>query len=160
MDNLVGNGVGLIHLVTALLATGFGTAILIMKKGTKVHVRVGYAYVSSMVMMLATSFMLYRLFGHFGIFHFSSIASSLTLLGGMIPVIFKIPKKSWLDFHLGLMYWSVIGLYAAFASEVFTRIPNTPFFAMVGIATFVIIAAGGFFFKRYKGSWEQIQARQ
>mgnify|MGYP006270489875 CR=1 FL=1 len=32
------------------------------------------------------------------------------------------------------MYWSVVGLYAAFAAEILTRIPDTPFLNMVGLA--------------------------
>lgn len=40
------------------------------------------------------------------------------------------------------MYWSVIGLYAAFAAEILTRIPKTPFFGMVGLATGVILLIG------------------
>ena len=51
------------------------------------------------------------------------------------------------------MYWSVIGLYAAFAAEVLTRIPDTPFFGMVGVATFGIMLSGGVFFGINKKKW-------
>ena len=36
--------------------------------------------------------------------------------------------------HFSFMYWSVRGLYAAFAAEVLTRIPEANFFGMVGIS--------------------------
>ena len=155
INNLAHDNVGMIHLVSAILATVFGTMVLVMKKGTANHVRAGYAYTISMVVMLITAFMIYRLFGGFGIFHIAAIVSTFTLAGGMIPVIRKRPRKRWLEMHLAFMYWSVIGLYAAFASETLTRIPDTPFFGMVGIATFAIMLMGTLFYRRYLDSWKK-----
>jgi uncharacterized membrane protein len=39
----------------------------------------------------------------------------------------------------------VLGLYAAFASELSVRIPERPFYTMVGIATGVIFLIGSVF---------------
>lgn len=153
MNNLIGSDIGLVHLLAALLAIITGTIVLFMKKGTKRHKQVGYTYVFSMLLLNATAFMTYRLFGGFGIFHYGAIGSALTLVGGMIPVIKK--SKGWINRHFGFMYWSVIGLYAAFASETFTRIPETPFFSMVGIATAVIMLLGAIGFVKYRKSWYQ-----
>ena len=52
----------------------------------------GYAYVIAMGIVLVTSFMMYNLFGGFGIFHAMAIISILTILAGMVPVIRKKPK--------------------------------------------------------------------
>ena len=53
------------------------------------------------------------------------------------------------------MYWSVIGLYAAFVSEVSVRVPQTPFYAMVGIGTGIVMLLGTIFFRIYKRKWKK-----
>ncbi|MBO3698827.1 DUF2306 domain-containing protein [Roseivirga sp. E12] len=154
MNNLVGSEIGLVHLIASLVATVAGTIVIGARKGTKFHKQVGYVYAISMLILNLTAFMTYRLFGTFGIFHYGAIGSLLTLLAGMIPAIRR-KSKRWIYRHLGFMYWSVIGLYAAFASETFTRIPETPFFGMVGIATGVIMLLGARFFIRYQKRWNE-----
>ncbi|MBT8384312.1 MAG: hypothetical protein KJO83_01230, partial [Bacteroidia bacterium] len=142
MESLVGDNIGLIHFLSSLLALICGSLILILKKGTKKHKKMGYTYTFSMVILLTTSFMMYRLFNGFGIFHYAAILSAVTLILGMIPVWIKKPRTKWLIRHFSFMYWSVIGLYAAFVSEILTRIPDSPFFSMVGLATVVILILG------------------
>jgi uncharacterized membrane protein len=151
MENLVHSPLGMIHLVLALISTITGSFVLGMKKGTKSHKRVGYVYFVSMIGLNGTAFMIYGLFGYFGIFHWAAVFSSLTILGGMIPVIKK--PKGWIYRHFAFMYWSVIGLYAAFASETLTRVPETPFFGMVGIATALIMILGALGFRRNRKKW-------
>jgi hypothetical protein len=56
------------------------------------------------------------------------------------------------------MYWSVIGLYAALAAEVLTRIPDTPFFGIVGIATGVITIIGAICLRINRAKWVKIFA--
>jgi hypothetical protein len=124
-----------------------------MKKGTMRHKQVGYVYVISMGILLLTAFMIYRLFNGWGIFHYTTIASLLTISLGMIPIWTKKPAKRWKYMHFSFMYWSVIGLYSAFVAEVITRIPDTSFFGMVGIAFVLIMLAGGVFFGVNKSKW-------
>ncbi len=150
----VSGNIGLIHLVASVLAVIFGTIILLQKKGTRLHKQIGYWYIGSMAVLLITAFMLYNLFGGFGIFHVAAIVSSVTLVMGMWPA-FKRSKPNWIMHHLAWMYWSVFGLYAAFASEIFTRVVPTEFFSGVGIATGLIMAVGAIGFKRNKKIWEK-----
>ncbi len=145
---------GDIHLFSAIAALIFGTTVLIIPKGTPRHRRLGYFYSGAMLIMLITSFMIYRLFDGFGMFHFFSVVSLLTLTAGMVPVIIKKPGQ-WVVLHFNFMYWSVIGLYAAFVSEAFTRIPQTPFFSMLSIATFLVIGAGFLIWFRNKEKWSR-----
>lgn len=156
MSQLYGDTTGLIHLTSSMLAVLFGTLVLVLNKGTKQHKQVGYAYTTSMIVLIITAFMIYRLFKGWGLFHYLTVVSLFTLLAGMIPVWFKQRITKWKSLHIGFMYWSVMGLYAAFAAETLTRIPNTPFFGMVGIATFFIMAVANIFFKKYQASWENI----
>lgn len=143
---------GLIHLVSAFVALAAGTAVLAMRKGTLRHRQVGWVYALAMAVLLVTAFMLYNLFGGWGIFHWAAVISSITVLGGMIP-IFRRTSKNWVISHFAFMYWSVFGLYAAFFSEVLTRVPEQPFFGMVGVATFATMGVAGLFWRRYKKIW-------
>ncbi len=156
MEYLVGDTNGLIHLFSSIIALITGSLILFLKKGTKLHKQIGYAYVVSMVILILTAFMIYRLFGGWGIFHYTTIVSLLTVGLGMIPIWTKRPSKKWKYLHFSFMYWSVMGLYAAFAAEVLTRIPETPFFGVVGIATGIIMLVGGIFFGINKSKWGKL----
>ena len=124
MHTLVGDNIGLTHLISGLFALVFGGGVLILKKGTTIHKRVGYLYVASMTVMIGTSFGIYRLFGKFGVFHFLSLVSIFSLLAGMLPMLKKVRTPLDLETHFKRMYWSVVGLYAAFAAESFVRIPK------------------------------------
>ena len=156
MEYLVGDTYGVIHLISSMCALIAGTLVLIMKKGSKRHKQIGYAYVISMATLLVTSFIIYRLFNGWGIFHYASTFSLIVLLLGMIPIWTKKPTNSWKYRHFSFMYWSVIGLYAALAAEVLTRVPDTSFFGMVGIATGVITIIGAIFLRINKPKWIKI----
>ncbi|WP_194976984.1 DUF2306 domain-containing protein [Aquiflexum lacus] len=156
MYNLINNQIGLIHFIASVLALVFGSAVLVMTKGSKIHSRAGYLYVVSMVVMLATAFMLYNLFGKWGIFHYFAVVSSCTLILGMIPILVRNQIKNWAYLHFSFMYWSVIGLYAAFVSEMLTRIPEVPFYNMVGLATAGVMLVGGILFGINKAKWSRM----
>jgi uncharacterized membrane protein len=155
--------IGLIHLIVSIFALVFGTWVLVVRKGTETHRRVGYLYAISMVLLIATAMMIYRLFGTFGVFHVAAIASAITLAGGMIPVFVRRPKNSWLGLHFSFMYWSVFGLYAAFVAEMATRLPiraifDSPkmFFITVAVATFATMLVGRIIFSKKKKKWQNI----
>ncbi|MCU0239798.1 MAG: hypothetical protein MUC29_10175 [Pyrinomonadaceae bacterium] len=156
MRNLITSEIGLVHLIFSILSLIFGTIILFIEKGTKRHKKIGYAYVVSMLGVIVTSFLMYRLFGKFGIFHVAALVSAVTIGLGMIPAILRKPAKSWFSWHYNFMYWSIIGLYAAFAAELLVRVPQQPFFRMVGIASFGVTAIGGIFFAIYKKKWAKM----
>ncbi|MEM1406119.1 MAG: DUF2306 domain-containing protein [Bacteroidota bacterium] len=144
---------GQIHFLASCLALITGTYILLATKGSQLHKKIGYVYVASMAVLLITAFMIYRLFGGFGIFHIAAIVSTITLAAGMIPVIRR-KNKNWILLHFAWMYWSVMGLYAAFASELITRLLPVQFFSMVGLATGVIMITGTIVWIRKKKVWE------
>lgn len=144
---------GGVHLAFSILALIVGTIVLIQRKGTKFHKQVGYVYAASMVGVCGTAFGLYNLTGKFGVFHIAAIVSTLTLLGGMLPLMIKSIPKKYKPAHMWFMYYSVLGLYAAFASELSVRIPETPFFGMVGIATFLIFGIGMYFIRKKEAVW-------
>lgn len=142
---------GLTHLVSALLAMLFGMVVIFNKKGTKLHIRFGYAYTVAMLVLNVTAFMIYKLFGTFGPFHIAALISTASLLGGIIPVYLKKPENGWLYLHYEFMNWSIIGLYAAFWSETFSRFFSfAGFWVLVITATAMTIAIGVYFLKKRK----------
>lgn len=154
--------VGWLHTVMSLIALITGTIVLTKTKGTAAHKRVGRIYAISMLMVCITAFMIYRLHNAFGILHFFAIISTVTLILGMLPMYLKTHKKP-IIVHLSYMYWSVIGLYCAFAAEVFTRLPDIwhidtnlgVFYALIGISSGAVGAIGSHYFKKNKKRWEE-----
>lgn len=153
LSNLAHSGIGWLHIIFSLASLWFGTVILIKNKGTLSHKRIGYLYAVAMLGVNTTAFLIYHLFGRFGPFHIAAVISSLTLLAGMIPVIFRHEIKSWFSLHMSFMYYSVIGLYAAFASELIVRLPGIRFWWSVMLATMLVMLAGVIFFRKYSTRW-------
>lgn len=152
MLTIIHSNTGLIHLILSIISLIAGTFILCSKKGTRIHKQAGYTYVASMLGVNGTAFSLYQLFGAFGPFHIAAVISLVTLLAGMIPVLFRI--NGWFNLHVAFMYYSVIGLYAAFASEILVRIPGIAFGPAVGLATAIVMIAAVIMFKVLFPKWQ------
>ncbi|MDG1822671.1 MAG: DUF2306 domain-containing protein [Flavobacteriaceae bacterium] len=161
MENIVSGNIGLIHLLVSIVAMITGIVVLITKKGTKKHRQIGYIYVTSMLLVNFTAFMIYRLFGGFGIFHFFAIVSFMTLLAGMYPIIRR-KGRNYIFRHFNYMYWSVVGLYCAFCAEILTRIPFylsikiswKLFSALTMLSIFIVIVIASVIFKKHKLKWQ------
>lgn len=139
MHHLYGDQIGLVHLVSGIVAIIFGGAVLVLRKGTALHRKAGYAYVVSMIVLILSSFGIYRLFGKFGVFHVLSLVSTFSLVAGMLPMFKKRRTAADYETHFKRMYWSVVGLYAAFAAESFVRIPKFGSFWQAVAWSFVLI---------------------
>lgn len=158
MANLAYDAVGWVHVIASFCSMVFGAWVILGKKGTQRHKQLGYGFALSMVVVLVTAMMIYRLFRGFGIFHVIALIGFVYLALGILPAFFRI--KNWLRWHIYFMYWSVIGLYAAFAAEISVRLPEAPFWWAVGLATALIAALGGVFYGKYKQSWHGILASE
>ncbi len=163
-DHILTNNLGLIHLIASIISLISGSLVLGMSKGTVKHKKVGYVYLIAMVVVLITAFMMYNLYGKWGIFHWMAVLSSLTLIAGFIPIQLKRPAKGYVALHFSFMYWSVIGLYGAFCAEVLVRfpktviesgIPNYVFYNMTGVAVALTMGVGAFFFVRNNKKWSK-----
>ncbi|MEQ8426007.1 MAG: DUF2306 domain-containing protein [Cyclobacteriaceae bacterium] len=155
MNNLVHSTTGLVHIIAAIAAMIFGTIVLIIKKGTRIHRFLGYLYFYLMLALNGTAFMIYGLYGTFGPFHVAALLSLATLLAGFIPALRRRPANKWLMQHFTFMYFSIVGLFAAFASETLTRIPKSPFYGMVIVATITITTIGVIIHRKMKPLWEK-----
>ena len=133
---------GAIHLTFAVLALTFGLGMVLLRKGTRRHRRIGWIYVISMLGLNATALMIYRLFGVFGPFHVAALLSLLTVIFGIIAPLRRRPRSNWVEHHAYWMSWSYVGLLAAAVSEVTTRVPASPFWWLVFGSTLLVIAVG------------------
>ncbi len=158
MNDLINSPLGGFHLLASGLALLFGSYILVAPKGSKLHGLAGYAYASAMLATNLSAFGLYSLFGGFGPFHAAALLSLFTLFAGILPAILR-RSKAWLYRHMYWMHYSVFGLYAAFVSEVVTRLPlGIPFFWSVGAGTAVVMISAAIIIRRKAEIWVK-QAR-
>ena len=149
MEGVITSPIGLLHTISAFIALITGTIVIVNRKGTRFHKRVGYVYAISMLLLNITAFGIYRLFGGFGLFHFLALVSLFALIFGMYPVLFRSRVKNWYLQHMKVMGWSVVGLYAALAAEISVRfVSREYFFWAVGISSLLIIGVGAFFIYR------------
>ena len=144
------NVLGWIHVACALAALGSGAAVLLRRKGTRGHRRLGWVYVASMLALNGTALMIYRLFGGFGPFHAAAIASLVTVVVGIVPAVRRRPAN-WVEHHYRWMTWSYVGLWAAAASEVTTRMPVFHFWWAVLAGTLAVLGIGAVLIRRNAG---------
>jgi uncharacterized membrane protein len=151
MNNFVHSPIGLIHISSAVIAMIAGAIVLLNTKATGFHKRTGYVYVISMVILNATAFLIYHLYGKFGPFHVAAVFSTITIVGGMVPMFFRKQITGWLHWHYFFINWSVVGLYAAFWAETLTRlVPMAKFWPVVIAATVVTAVTGSILIRKNK----------
>ena len=74
-----------------------------------------------------------------------AVASLITLLVGMVPVFTRNPQGKWLELHAGFISGSYVGLVAATAAEITSRLPggwNSFSATVTGITIAVAVGAG------------------
>ena len=133
---------GLVHALIGVAALLLGLVVVLQRKGTRAHRRIGQAYVVSMVLLNATALMIYDLYGRFGPFHVAAAISLATVGAGFVPVYRRRPQTTWMSLHAMFMGWSYVGLVAAFISEIATHMPGVRFGTGVAVATFLAVAGG------------------
>jgi uncharacterized membrane protein len=140
--------VGIVHTAFGAAALACGLAVVLRPKGTGWHRVLGWAYVASMGGLFATSFLIYRLFGGFGPFHWAAVVGAATLAGGLAPVLRRRPRRTWLERHYYLMSYSYLGLLAATGAEIATRVPGVAFTAGAVVASLAVLGVGAVVVRR------------
>jgi uncharacterized membrane protein len=131
---------GWVHTSFAVAAIASGAAVLLRRKGTRSHRRLGWVYVASMLTLNGTALLIQRLFGGFGPFHVLALLSLATVAGGVAVALRRRP--GWIARHYRWMAGSYVGLLAAAASEAAVRLPGTPFWGAVLLATAAVVGVG------------------
>ena len=138
------NVYGLFHVITATIAMISAIIVLLSKKGTVFHKKVGYVYISCIVLLNISSFGVMEFVkGQPGPFHFGAIISLIFTALGIIPAIRK-TNKNWLRKHYYYINGSVIGLFSAFFVEsVFRSFESKVVVTTVTIAISMVTAIVG-----------------
>lgn len=147
--------IGSLHLWSAIIALISGSLIFVLPKADQRHRVIGYVYSIAMLLVFVTAFMIYRLFGGFGIFHIMAMIGFATLCAGLFPIWIYGKTELTIGLHFGFMYWSVAGLDAAFVSETMVRLPGVNFFDMLGWSNGLVLTIAGIIFFKFKDVWAQ-----
>lgn len=134
--------VGILHTVFGVAALAFGLIVLLRPKGTRWHRSVGWAYVGSMIGLISSAFLIYNLFGRWGVFHTLAVIALVTLIAGIAPAVLKWPAARWMERHYHLMSYSYLGLLAATGAEIAVRVPGADFKVAAMVASGAVVLAG------------------
>jgi uncharacterized membrane protein len=121
---MVHSSMGGMHVGAALAAILLGLAVIVSPKGHALHRFLGLAYAFCMLTSCCGALLLYRMTGHFGLFHFFALMCLVYVVLGLTEAILRRPN--WLRRHLTWMGWSYLGLLAAAATEVLIRLRLLP----------------------------------
>lgn len=113
---------GGLHGLFGIASLFLGAWIFLALKGTATHVRLGWAYVASMVCLNGSSLFIYHLTGRPNFFHALAVANLAMVVGGVAQARFRARLRRWLWRHYQYMSWSYVGLVAATANEAFVRL--------------------------------------
>ena len=105
------------HIAGALIALALGTAVIFMRKGTRIHRRIGWLWVAAMFAVAITSFWITGIRpGRFSPIHLLSILTLVTL-----PFAIWARRVGRISSHRTAMISLYVSLVAAGA---FTLLPN------------------------------------
>ena len=137
--------VAAMHVIAAGVALLSGLLVVLWRKGKALHRLAGLVYVFAMLVTNISALMIYRLTGHFGVFHvFALLSLFYTLVGLVMPIL---RRRNWLNAHVQWMSWSYLSLLGAAMNELLIRLPlhfdTPPRIIGVGIGLAAILTAIG-----------------
>jgi uncharacterized membrane protein len=112
------------HTGCGTLALLLGAWVFLTRKGTRAHVRAGWAYVASMACLNGSALGPYHMTGRFNTFHALAVFSLATVVAGVIQALGRRRWRKWLWRHYQYMAWSYVGLLTATCNEAFVRVPH------------------------------------
>lgn len=100
-----------VHLGACIVALLAGAAVAVRPKGTRTHRALGLLYVGSTFLYCGASFFVFRLTGHFTVFHAIAIQNLLLVSGGIaFPWLLRTRMDDWYVWHLRFMLYSYVAL--------------------------------------------------
>jgi len=123
MENFIHEPLGALHTFASILALVFGAIVLKNRKGNKLHKRLGYVYIANMLVLNVSAIGITNMSGSVGMFHLFILISLPTTLAAIYFPVFSRSNPNWRIRHFEFMYWSYVGLIAAFIAEVIVRVP-------------------------------------
>jgi uncharacterized membrane protein len=143
--------IGWVHVGLAFLALGLGATAFIVRQGTQRHRQLGYAFLTAMLGLNGSAFLMHRFNGGWGPFHLFAVISLVSLSLAVAPMVKR--RKGWLIQHYYWTCWSYVGLVAALVVEIGVRLPGAAsspavFTAVIGGGTAAVTITGGYFIER------------
>ena len=165
MHEFIQGPFGAVHFVSAILAMIVGALVLSQPKGTVNHKRLGYIYFSSMLALNLSAIPITNMTGSVGLFHLFVVFSLPVTLAALYFPVFARHNPKWKLRHFEFMFWSYIGLIAAFIAEAIVRfsfllmtnratanreLEAVNGFWVAALITLIVFVFAEFLFRRYR----------
>jgi len=122
LSNWIHSTIGGVHFYSSVIGLFTGAYILLAKKGTTLHKRMGYVFAVALVGVNLSALFIYDFNqGRASVFHYLIPVSLFFLIFGLWPMIVKKKAKNRLNHHIIGMNGASLGLWAAGATEYFVR---------------------------------------
>lgn len=131
------------HVLAALSALGAGAAVLLLRKGTHTHRRLGTVYVVALALVNAAALSLHRE-STFGVFHALAIVSLVTIVAGLSPLLVGKRSPVVIANHAYCMTWSYAGLVAAGSGQLTVTLGQDAGAWVVPVTIAVVLTLSGF----------------
>lgn len=113
---------GTAHTALAIASLTLGALVFFQQKGGGRHRLLGYLYAGALLLVNSSALLIYEESSGLGPFHILALISLATLGAGFIPAFLRWPGDSWLEAHAYFMSWSYVGLVAAGAAQMVTKL--------------------------------------
>jgi uncharacterized membrane protein len=128
------------HVLAACSALLLGAALLLIPKGTPSHRVIGTVYVVTLLLVNVAALSLHRE-DTFGVFHALAVASLVTIVVGLSPLLLGKRSPPVIATHAYCMAWSYAGLVAAGCGQLAAAVGQGTWIVPVVIGTVLSIAA-------------------
>lgn len=132
---------GTAHIALAIASLTLGAVVFLQQKGGGRHRLLGYLYAGALLLVNVSALLVYEESSDLGPFHVLALISLVTLSAGFIPAFLRWPRGSWLGAHAYFMSWSYVGLVAAGAAQMATKLAG-PGMLQVVVPTALIVLVG------------------
>lgn len=112
---------GWIHTVLSTVGILVGAEQLIRTRRDRLHRRLGYVYVSAMLIADGAILSVYRFNGHFNVFHVGAFVNIVMIALALQPMLATPRPHQWRIKHYMFVAWSYVGLLAAALTELVIR---------------------------------------
>ncbi len=130
------------HVLAASLALLVGAAVLLSPKGTHRHRVVGTVYSLALVLVNAAALSLHRE-NTFGVFHVLAVASLVTIVVGLLPLLLGKRSPPVIATHAYCMTWSYVGLVAAGCGQLVVAVGDGDGGWVVPVVIGTVLCIGG-----------------
>jgi uncharacterized membrane protein len=141
---------GAIHTAAAAVGIVTGATQVIRTRRDAFHRRMGYAYITAMVIADVSVMTVFEFTGHFNAFHFFALFNLFSMAMALRPMLMKPRPFQWKINHYMWIGWSYVGLCAAGATEFLLRVPKVHWVIATGAGTMSVMIIGGYLVTRFR----------